>query len=157
MFTQAEINKRYQSSVRGNEIHRVGVAVGLINKRKEILLEKRKDCGWWGVTGGKLDLGETIEDCALREIYEETGAKIYKKDLIFVGNFSNPNEGRILQYPERRVHLVDVVYICLIDIDEFQISDESIELRFFNINELPSHIVPPAINPLKKISQILIR
>lgn len=41
------------------------------NEREEILLILRN--GKWDLPKGKLDTGETIEDCALREVQEETG------------------------------------------------------------------------------------
>jgi ADP-ribose pyrophosphatase YjhB (NUDIX family) len=43
------------------------------NSDGKILLMKR--LGKWDLPKGKLDKGETIEECALREIEEETGAK----------------------------------------------------------------------------------
>ena len=43
------------------------------NSEGKILLMKR--LGKWDLPKGKLDKGETIEECALREIEEETGAK----------------------------------------------------------------------------------
>ena len=43
------------------------------NERAEILLILRN--GKWDLPKGKLDAGETIEDCALREVKEETGLK----------------------------------------------------------------------------------
>ena len=45
----------------------------VVNDEKKILLMKR--LGKWDLPKGKLDKGETIEECALREIEEETGAK----------------------------------------------------------------------------------
>lgn len=41
------------------------------NKRNEILLIYRR--GKWDLPKGKLDEGESIEECALREVQEETG------------------------------------------------------------------------------------
>ena len=58
MFSEKQIRDRYQVNVTGEETIRLGVAVALINAQNEILLERRSDCGWWGVTGGKLDVGE---------------------------------------------------------------------------------------------------
>ena len=43
-----------------------------------------KRLGKWDLPKGKLDKGETIEECALREIEEETGAK----GLSIVSSFS---------------------------------------------------------------------
>lgn len=35
--------------------------------------------------GGKMEVGETIEEAAIREVYEETGAKV--SSLIFIGEY----------------------------------------------------------------------
>ena len=153
-FSQKEINLRYQKCFNGSEKIRVGVAVALINLENKILLEKRNDCGWWGVTGGKLDLGETIQECAKREINEECGLRIQTKDLNLVGVYSNPKEGRILQYPDNRVHLIDVVYFIKRKFGHLRKSDESLELKFFPFNALPNLIVPPAVVPIQDISVI---
>lgn len=45
---------------------------GLVfNEKKELLMIFRR--GFWDLPKGKLDAGETIEACAIREIKEETG------------------------------------------------------------------------------------
>ena len=134
----------------------MGVAVALINQKNEILLEKRSDCGWWGVTGGKLDLGETVQDCAIREIKEECNVSVESKLLRLVGVYSDPEEGRILQYPDNRVHLIDIVYVLKRDYFKLEKSDESLDLKFFNFDNLPDLIVPPAIKPLDDISNIFV-
>lgn len=43
------------------------------NEEGKILLQFRR--GKWDLPKGKLDEGETIEECALREVEEETGLK----------------------------------------------------------------------------------
>ena len=47
-----------------------------------------------GVTGGKLDLGETVQDCAVREIKEECNVLVESKLLKLVGVYSDPEEGK---------------------------------------------------------------
>ena len=51
------------------------VAAGglVINKDKELLMIFRR--GKWDLPKGKLDEGETIDECAVREVKEETGLK----------------------------------------------------------------------------------
>jgi mutator protein MutT len=45
----------------------------VINEKKEILIIFRR--GKWDLPKGKLDKGETLENCAVREVEEETGLK----------------------------------------------------------------------------------
>ncbi len=150
-----EIKKRYQTKITGSEKIRVGVAIAIINAKKQILLEKRKDCGWWGLTGGKLELGETIEECGIREIKEETGILIKKDQLNFLGIYSNPKDGRVLNYYDNRVQLIDIIYYSFTNVINMKISEESFELKFFNKYNLPTKIVPPAITPLKDIFKVI--
>ena len=58
-----------------NERPKVGVAV-IIIKDNQVLLGKRRNAhgaGTWCFPGGHLEFGETIQDCARREVLEETG------------------------------------------------------------------------------------
>jgi len=60
-----------------NDVPRIGVGVVVLREGK-VLLGKRKGshaCGLWGFPGGHLEFGETIEQCATRELLEETGLK----------------------------------------------------------------------------------
>lgn len=53
----------------------------VVNEKKEVLMIYRR--GYWDLPKGKLDDGETIEQCALREVMEETGlSDVQLKKLI---------------------------------------------------------------------------
>lgn len=62
----------------------ITAAGGLVeNEKGEVLLIFRR--GKWDLPKGKLDKGETIEQCAVREVEEETGVKnIELKELLTI-------------------------------------------------------------------------
>jgi len=56
----------------------IGVAV-IVSKDGKVLLGKRKNShgdGTWAFPGGHLEFSESIEECARREVFEETGIRI---------------------------------------------------------------------------------
>ncbi len=53
-----------------------------------VLLHHRTDFDVWGLPGGLLELGETIRQCARRELLEETGYRA--GDMHLVGLYSEP-------------------------------------------------------------------
>ncbi len=54
--------------------HLIKAAGGLVrNENNELLVIYRR--GYWDLPKGKLDAGESLETCALREVMEETGIK----------------------------------------------------------------------------------
>lgn len=127
---------------------KLGVGVLISDGYGRVLLERRSDCGLWGLPGGTVEPGESLAEAALREVFEETGLHVALDGL--QGVYSEPNE-RIAIYPgngdER--HLVDVLVKANIVSGQLQASAESLELRFFGQNELPEDIVPPARRPLE--------
>lgn len=69
---------------------KVGLGVLLFNSSKQMLMGKRKNSHGehtWGNPGGHLEFGESFEDCAVREVLEETGVTI--EDPQFIGITNN--------------------------------------------------------------------
>lgn len=131
---------------------RVGVGVIVLDSRGWILLEKRSDCGMWGLPGGRIEPGESVTEAAVREVKEETGLNVEITRLL--GVYSEP-ESHIVTFLDNGdvVHLVDILLEAKIISGELSISSESEALHFFNPTALPSDIVPPALAPLQDFLQ----
>jgi len=72
----------------------IGVGVRILRyseipRDDEVLMGLRKGshgAGTWSPSGGGLKLGESFEECAVREVYEETGLKIRSGKVLGVTN-----------------------------------------------------------------------
>lgn len=61
----------------------------IIHDDKILLLKRhpqKPQGNTWGVPGGKMEQGESIRDCAIREIHEEAGVDIDDETLTFLGS-----------------------------------------------------------------------
>ncbi len=141
-----------QRSVGPKTTLRLGVGVVIRDDRNQILLERRSDCGWWGLPGGSLEVGETITQTAMREVKEETGLEI--EIIRLVGVYSNPEE-RIVRYPDRPdgLQIIDVVVEGTVRGGDLTCSEESLELRYFDSQHLPMELIPPSQQPITDVFQ----
>lgn len=103
-------------------------------KDKQILLNLRPDTKTWGIPDGSLEVGETLEEIAKRELKEETNLDCENFTLlnVFSGNdfyFKYPNGDEL--YSVIALYLADDFKGSLKIID-----DESIDLSFFSKSEL---------------------
>ncbi len=107
-------------------------AGALIIRDGKILFQRRTDNGQWGLIGGLVEMDETYEQAALREIREETGLEV-KLDS-FLGVFHNHN---MVWSNGDAAHVISAMFTASIVSGEPRIDEESYELRFFGMDELP--------------------
>ena len=107
-------------------------AGAVIVREGKILFQRRTDNGKWGLIGGLVEMNETYEQAALREIREETGLEV-KLDS-FLGIFHNPN---LVWSNGDAAHVISAMFTASIIRGEPRIDEESYELRFFGKDELP--------------------
>ncbi|WP_419095828.1 NUDIX domain-containing protein [Halalkalibacter suaedae] len=62
----------------------VGATILVVNAEKKILFQHRSDTLDWGLPGGSMELGETLEEVASRELKEETGLTANRFELLGV-------------------------------------------------------------------------
>ncbi|PFE96112.1 DNA mismatch repair protein MutT [Bacillus thuringiensis] len=117
-----------------------GVAVAVFNEQGQILLQQRRN-GMWGVPGGFVELGESIEAAGRREVLEETGIEIGTLQLatVFSGKecfVKLPNGDEFSP--------ITIAYLCKDITGGLLKADgvESLHVQFFNLNELPQNISP---------------
>lgn len=116
---------------------RVNVAVVVRDLESRILLEKRSDCGMWGLPGGRIEPGESITDAAVREMLEETGFQV--KITRLLGVYSGP-EDRIVTFSDNVVQVVDILLEAEIISGILSRSFESLELEFFSPDKMPPKV-----------------
>jgi ADP-ribose pyrophosphatase YjhB (NUDIX family) len=121
---------------------KIAVNALVFNGQGEVLLAKRTDNGLWCIPGGHVDLGETLSQACVRELFEETGLK--GEVVRLVGIYSDPrNSLHIAQGPEW--HTVRVSFLCEITGGTIRVSDETSEIRYFSTRELPPLITDHAL------------
>jgi len=123
----------------------IGVGVCII-RDKQVLLGKRLNAhaeGCWSFPGGHLEFGETIEECARREVLEETGIKIKNLSL---GTFTNDI------FSEEEKHYVTLLVIADYAVGNLEVRepDKCEEWRWFHWNNLPDPLFLPIRNLLKQ-------
>lgn len=119
---------------RPNRPAHLGVNV-LLEYDGRLLLERRRDCGQWGLPGGQVKDREPEVRAMARELWEETGLRLpdaaFRKLKVFADN-------RIASYKDGSVWRM-VVYLYRAELTEapkLRVSAESMELRWFTREEL---------------------
>ncbi len=124
-----------------------GIGVGVIIRRgNKVLLGKRKGAhgaGTWSFPGGKLDLWETPEECAMREVEEETGLKIKNlKNSIYTNDM----------FKEEGKHFITLFVIADYDSGEPEIKEPNKceSWDWFEWDKLPQPLFLPICNYLSQ-------
>lgn len=119
---------------------KAGVAVIILNEESQVLLQKRADVGLWGIPSGHIEIGETVSEATIREVKEETNLDIRIKKLI--GVYSDPNS-QVFEYPNGKVvHFITTCFLAEIIGGKLKCnSSESLEIKFFNYQNLPHNLL----------------
>ncbi|MBR4200618.1 MAG: NUDIX hydrolase [Oscillospiraceae bacterium] len=113
----------------------VGATVIVLNSQNEILLNLRSDTLTWGIIGGGMEPGESLKETAARELWEETGLRAERFELLDVLSGSD----LYFCYPNGdETYTVIVLYRAVGVSGDLRINDgESLRLQYFPLNDLP--------------------
>lgn len=114
----------------------VGATTLVFNDKNELLLNLRTDTNNWGIPGGSMELNETIEETAIRELKEEAGISADKLELVSVLS----GKDYYFEYPNGdKMCTVIILFKVLNYTGNIKVSDnESKQLKFFALNDLPN-------------------
>lgn len=129
-----------RSKVGNDPLILMGSVVVISNKNGEILLQQRiNPYGRWGLPGGLMELGESVEETAIREVYEESGLIIEQLDLLTILSgkryYIELDNGDKFYSVTTAFHSPNPKGELKID------KDESIDFRYFNLKQLPTNLV----------------
>lgn len=105
----------------------------------EVLLQTRNDNGKIGLLGGGIELGESYEECASRELHEEAGLKISKENLQFVKVYAGKDHVSIYPNGDIVYHTIVVYKIPAEKTEKDEsivLSDETKKLSWMSLEEI---------------------
>ena len=112
----------------------------IINNQNEILLEERADDGFFDFPGGGIDLKETAEEAAARELKEETGLIANRLELfkVYSGEITH-----YVYFNGDEIYGVDCVYICHDYSGELKPQLSEVKRLFFcSLDKMPEKMSP---------------
>ncbi len=120
---------------------------------KVLLIERKKDPyqGYWALPGGFVEIDESLETAAVREVEEETG--VTGLSLIPLGTFGDPER-------DPRTRVISAAYLALVRADSIvpRAGDDARETGWFSLQNPPEtafdhhKILEAATERLKELS-----
>ncbi|MCI0184376.1 NUDIX hydrolase [Sulfoacidibacillus ferrooxidans] len=147
----AEYIMELRKVVGSRPIIAAGSVVIICDEEGRVLLQRRSENGYWGLPGGAMELEESFEDTARREVFEETGLTAGKLTLLGL----HSGENTFYEYPNgHQVYNATAVFVTSDFTGNIQADgSEGLELNFFDLCDLPKNISPPDMPILAQFIQ----
>ena len=114
----------------------IPAALAVVVRDSRLLLVRRSnkpDLGLWGYPGGKIELGETVMEAAIRELQEETGIEAEAREILTSVDVIIRAKDGTLQH-----HYVLVAVLCGYRAGEALAADDVSEAQWFEYEEILS-------------------
>jgi 8-oxo-dGTP diphosphatase len=107
----------------------VDIIIELIDRpnRPIILIERKNEPYGWAIPGGFVDYGESVENAAIREAFEEISLKVELVEQFHV--YSDPKR-------DTRKHTLSVVFVAIAT-GQPKAADDAKNLGIFSLWEIP--------------------
>lgn len=108
-------------------------SVVVVDDKGRIVLQRRRDNDKWALPGGVMEIGESIADCARREVREETGLDVEITGI--VGLYTDPKH--VFAYDDGEVRQeFSICFHANITGGSIAVSDESHEVQAFAAEDI---------------------
>jgi 8-oxo-dGTP pyrophosphatase MutT (NUDIX family) len=111
----------------------VGARGVILDDRNRLLLIQRSDNHHWAMPAGAMELGESMEECAIRETFEETGLTAtsltpfaFYSSYTFTNGYGHTYQQILMSF---RIHTWEGELL--------KVTDESVDAGFFPLDALP--------------------
>ena len=118
-----------------------GTGLLVFNDKKEVLMQLRTDYNAWGFPGGAMELGESFEETAKRELKEETNLESNDLKLLCISDDMTET-----------AHYVTVGFIAEEFHGELKTMEPEtiIKWEWFDIDNIPENMYKPSLKCIEK-------
>jgi 8-oxo-dGTP diphosphatase len=117
----------------------IGVGAIIVKDGKLILVKRghAPSLGEWSIPGGLLEVGETLQQGAEREAFEETGLVVRVTELLGVFERLVPDDQKRMRF-----HYVLLDFLCEVVSGELKPSGDAADARWFSPHEVSGLPLP---------------
>lgn len=118
----------------------VGARGIILDDEGRLLLIQRSDNRRWAIPAGAMEVGESLQDCAVREVWEETGLRATA--LTAFALYTGPRYTYTNEWGHTYQSIVMSFRIHAWEGELQRVTDESLDARFFPLDALPDPASP---------------